>query len=207
MPLANGGYRPPVHVIRRVTTTAGKVLYEYRHDAVPRVLRDDVVAMMNHMMSATLEAGTGTAADFGWPAAGKTGTSQKSRDAWFVGYTSNLTTGVWFGNDDGTPMKNVTGGSLPAKAWHDFMAAAHKGVPVAGLPGGRWNPVPTGSIGGGDSAPLVAEQAPGVPRPVSRVGGGDGARRTGGPVPPADVGAAPRSGERRRTLFDVLLGN
>ncbi len=209
VPLANGGYRPPVHVIQRVTTTGGKVLYEYRHDAVPRVLRDDVVAMMNHMMSATLKAGTGKAADFGWPAAGKTGTSQKSRDAWFVGYTSNLTTGVWFGNDDGTPMKNVTGGSLPAKAWHDFMAAAHKGVPVAGLPGGRWSPVPTGSISADNGpVPQVSGQPANVPRPVQRVGGGDAVvQRSGGPVPPADVGAAPNSGERRRTLFDVLLGN
>ena len=90
--------------------------------------------MMNAMMRRTVEDGTATKAAFAWPSAGKTGTSQKSRDAWFVGYTANLTTGVWFGNDDGTPMKKVTGGALPALAWHEFMVAAHKGVPVAKLP-------------------------------------------------------------------------
>jgi penicillin-binding protein 1A len=59
--------------------------------------------MMNAMMTETISRGTARKAAFGWPAAGKTGTSQKSRDAWFVGYTANLTTGVWFGNDDGKP--------------------------------------------------------------------------------------------------------
>ena len=124
VPFANGGYRPPVHFIRRVTTTSGEVLYEYRHDGVPRVIRAEIAGMMNAMMSKTIERGTARRANFGWPSAGKTGTSQKSRDAWFVGYTSNLTTGVWFGNDDGTPTKNVTGGSMPAIAWKEFMIAA-----------------------------------------------------------------------------------
>ena len=64
------------------------------------------------------------------PAAGKTGTTQDSRDALFVGYTADLVCGVWFGNDDDSPMKNVTGGTLPAHAWHDFMTAATRGMPV-----------------------------------------------------------------------------
>ena len=87
--------------------------------------------MMNSMMTSTVETGTAKKAAFAWPAAGKTGTSQNSRDAWFIGYTANLTTGVWFGNDDGKPMKKVTGGALPAQAWHEFMVAAHEGVPIA----------------------------------------------------------------------------
>src|SRR5690606_2938123 len=106
--------------------------------------RPEHVAMMNAMMTGTLEYGTARNAAFGWPAAGKTGTSQNSRDAWFIGYTANLTTGVWFGNDDGKPMRNVTGGSLPAIAWKEFMTAAHKGLPVARLPGGIWT-APTGA--------------------------------------------------------------
>ncbi len=200
VPLANGGYRPPVHVIQRVTTTSGKVLYEYKHDGIARVLEPGVVGMMNHMMAKTLEAGTGKSANFGWPAAGKTGTSQESRDAWFVGYTSNLTTGVWFGNDDGRPTKNVTGGSLPAAAWRAFMMPAHKGVPVAKLPG-TWNPEPEAVAYPGDSE-LLPESVGAVPA------AGETPRRLGRPIPPVDVGetrAAQR--DRPRTLFDLLTGN
>lgn len=206
VPFANGGYRPPVHFVRRVTTTSGKVLYEYRHDGVPRVIRQETVGMMNAMMSKTIERGTARNAAFGWPAAGKTGTSQNSRDAWFVGYTSNLTTGVWFGNDDGSPTKNVTGGSLPAIAWKEFMIAAHDGVPVAGLPGGWSGGLPTND----DDTP--------VPRPreaVARTGAADDGRgftqageRTGSvnrPVPPADVGANKTSG-KKTTILDIIFG-
>ena len=67
-------------------------------------------------------------------AAGKTGTSQDFRDAWFIGYTSNLVTGVWLGNDDNSPTKKATGGGLPVEIWSRFMKAAHQGVPVAALP-------------------------------------------------------------------------
>ncbi len=101
----------------------------------------EAVGQMNAMMAETMVDGTARKAAFAWPAAGKTGTSQNSRDAWFVGYTANLTTGVWFGNDDGAPMKKVTGGALPAMAWHEFMVAAHEGVPVAQLPG-SWKSAP-----------------------------------------------------------------
>jgi penicillin-binding protein 1A len=70
----------------------------------------------------------------GWVAAGKTGTSQDFRDAWFIGYTANLVTGVWLGNDDNSPTKKATGGGLPVEVWTRFMKAAHQGVPVAALP-------------------------------------------------------------------------
>ena len=72
----------------------------------------------------------------GRPAAGKTGTTQKFRDAWFVGYTANYVAGVWVGNDDGTPMKGVTGGSLPADIWKAMMMEAHLKNRPAPLPGG-----------------------------------------------------------------------
>ena len=139
VPFANGGYRPEVHIIRRVTTTDGKVLYENTTGVGPRVVRPEIVGMMNAMMTGAVEKGTAKKAAFAWPAAGKTGTSQNSRDAWFVGFTANLTTGVWLGNDDGKPMKKVTGGALPALAWHEFMVAAHEGVPMVALPG-SWKP-------------------------------------------------------------------
>jgi len=91
---------------------------------------------MNDMLQATVEMGTGVkAAIAGWPAGGKTGTSQNFRDAWFIGYTANLTAGVWVGNDSDAPTKHASGGSVPAEIWGKFMTKAHSGVPVAQLPG------------------------------------------------------------------------
>ena len=93
------------------------------------------VAMMNTMMHETLVSGTARKAEIpGWIAAGKTGTSQDFRDAWFMGYTANLVTGVWLGNDDNSPTKKATGGGLPVEVWTRFMRAAHQNVPVAALP-------------------------------------------------------------------------
>ena len=185
VPFANGGYRPEVHFIRRITTVKGKVLYERASGNVTRVLSPAVVGMMNAMMTETLAAGTARKAAFAWPAAGKTGTSQNSRDAWFIGYTSNLTTGVWFGNDDGKPMKHVTGGALPALAWHEFMVAAHEGVPVARLPGG-W------SGGAGVGAP---------PTPAVAVGSENSASQTTARRPKADVknASSPRNSDPTET--------
>ena len=91
--------------------------------------------MMNTMMQETLRTGTARKAELpGWMAAGKTGTSQDFRDAWFIGYTANLVTGVWLGNDDNSPTRKATGGGLPVEIWTRFMRAAHQGVPVATLP-------------------------------------------------------------------------
>jgi penicillin-binding protein 1A len=70
-------------------------------------------------------------------AAGKTGTSQDFRDAWFIGYTANLVTGVWLGNDDNSPTKKATGGGLPVEVWTSFMKAAHQGVAAVPLPGSQ----------------------------------------------------------------------
>src|SRR5690606_5279433 len=92
------------------------------------------VSAMQSMLSDAVEAGTGRAARIGRPAAGKTGTSQDFRDAWFIGFTAELVTGVWVGNDNSAPMKSVTGGGMPARLWHDFMKEALKGVPARPLP-------------------------------------------------------------------------
>ncbi|MET3793559.1 transglycosylase domain-containing protein [Aquamicrobium terrae] len=230
VPFANGGYRPQVHFVRRVTTVKGKVLYEYNGGSAPRVLKPEIVGMMNAMMAGTVEAGTARKAAFAWPSAGKTGTSQNSRDAWFVGYTANLTTGVWFGNDDARPMKKVTGGALPAQAWHEFMVAAHEGVPVARLPGGwqpGWQPsqpapvqdapiaMPPAAVGrSANPAPQPAAPAPAaVPRPsVPVAGGGRPAMPSDGgstasikrPVPPGDVGGPMKKGTT--SILDILTG-
>jgi penicillin-binding protein 1A len=142
-PFMNGGYKATPHVIKRVTTVSGKVLYENTYDAPPRVLSEKIAAQMNAMMAGVITRGTGKNARLpGWQVAGKTGTTQSFRDALFVGYTANLTTGVWFGNDDGTSMKKVTGGGLPAKAWSQFMIAAHDGVAPAPLFGLGTNTAP-----------------------------------------------------------------
>src|SRR5260370_20498815 len=94
--------------------------------------------MMNTMMQETLLSGTARKAEIpGWMAAGKTGTSQDFRDAWFIGYTANLVTGVWLGNDDNSPTRKATGGGLPVEVWTRFMKAAHQGVAAAPLPGSQ----------------------------------------------------------------------
>jgi len=211
VPFANGGYRPDVHFVQRITTTDGEVLYEFTGGNNPRVLRSDVVGMMNSMMTDTVETGTAKKAAFAWPAAGKTGTSQKSRDAWFVGYTANLTTGVWFGNDDGAPMKKVTGGALPAQAWHEFMVAAHEGVPVAALPG-TWRKGDGGDVARPD-APVVdnTDSFPQAPAAEQAQSAGNETQVQDEPTssirrmtPPGDVGQpAPR---RSTSILDILTG-
>jgi len=133
---ANGGMGVSPHVIEKITDSKGKLLYSRSDTPIGRVVDAHDVAMMNAMMAETLTIGTAKRASLpGWPAAGKTGTSQDFRDAWFIGYTAHLVTGVWLGNDDGAPTRHVTGGSLPVDIWSRFMRAAHQGLPVASLPG------------------------------------------------------------------------
>jgi penicillin-binding protein 1A len=134
-PFANGGTAIAPHVVERVHTAAGKTLYTRVAPNFGRVVEARYVGMMNAMMHETLTSGTAHAAQLaGWPAAGKTGTSQEFRDAWFIGYTGHLVTGVWLGNDDPTPTRKATGGGLPVEIWSRFMKPAHQGVPIAALP-------------------------------------------------------------------------
>lgn len=134
-PFANGGLGVSPHVVTKIRTNEGKVLYTRPTDALSQVIEPRNVAMMNTMMQETLISGTARKAEIpGWTAAGKTGTSQDYRDAWFIGYTANLVTGVWLGNDDNSPTKKATGGGLPVEVWTRFMRSAHQGVPVASLP-------------------------------------------------------------------------
>src|SRR6185312_11516002 len=104
VPFANGGIAVAPHVIDKVRTAGGKLIYRARNPGLGRVIDDRNVAMMNQMMQETLNSGTARkAALAGIPAAGKTGTSQDYRDAWFIGYTGHLVAGVWLGNDDNSP--------------------------------------------------------------------------------------------------------
>jgi penicillin-binding protein 1A len=137
-PFANGGHGVTPHVVTKIRTAEGKVLYSRPTDQLGQAIDPRHVAMMNTMMQETLLSGTARKAEIpGWMAAGKTGTSQDFRDAWFIGYTANLVTGVWLGNDDNSPTKKATGGGLPVEVWTRFMRSAHQGVPVAGLPNSR----------------------------------------------------------------------
>ena len=125
-PFANGGQGVLPHVITRVKNGDGKVLYQRQHSTFGQVVSAADVGAMNDMLTATITSGTGKqAAIEGHMAAGKTGTTQSFRDAWFIGYTGHYVGGVWIGNDDGTRMKKVTGGTLPAKLWHEIMLYAH----------------------------------------------------------------------------------
>jgi penicillin-binding protein 1A len=116
------------------------------------------------MMQETLLSGTAHKAELpGWMAAGKTGTSQDFRDAWFIGYTANLVTGVWLGNDDSSPTKKATGGGLPVEIWTRFMKAAHQGVPVAPLPASQQSGGMLATIAQSISPPTNAAVTPPAP--------------------------------------------
>ncbi len=144
---ANGGFAISPHVVERIRTADGKTLYERSAQPLGRIVDDRYIGMMNTMMQQTLLSGTARSASLpGWQAAGKTGTSQDYRDAWFIGYTSHLVTGVWLGNDDNSPTRRAVGGGLPVEIWSRFMKVAHAGIAPAPLPGlrdGSWfNPAP-----------------------------------------------------------------
>src|SRR5262245_44757818 len=138
--------------------------------------------MMNAMMRETLRIGTAQRAQIGtWAAAGKTGTSQDFRDAWFVGYTAHLVTGVWLGNDDSSPTRKLTGGGLPVEIWSRVMKLGHQSVPVAALPGTGLN------FGMSSITPTMPPTMPWSPPSAGPVA----AVTPGAPVPPAPIGARP----------------
>jgi penicillin-binding protein 1A len=214
VPFANGGIGVQPHIISKVRTADGKLLYARKGSSNGRVIAPEYVAMMNAMLEQTLAIGTAKKADLpGWEAAGKTGTSQDYRDAWFVGYTSQLVTGVWLGNDDNSPTKKASGANLPVDIWSRYMREALKGMTVAGLPGGVWR---SESLLGGAAAALWPQPAPAeAPRqqtqhldvsnpqaPVVVVGPPPGFSepqerqdaREDAPVPPEDIPDARRRG-------------
>ncbi|HET6222629.1 MAG TPA: penicillin-binding transpeptidase domain-containing protein, partial [Dongiaceae bacterium] len=151
----NEGYGVWPHGIAEIRDDGGTVLYHREGSGPGRVVQPPQVAQMIDLMSGVIQSsyGTGRSARLGRPAAGKTGTGQDFRDASFVGFTAELVTGVWVGNDDNSPMKKVTGGGLPALLWHGFMAAALDGEPARALP------MP--------SAAEIAAVIPGVDAPIS----------------------------------------
>ena len=135
--LANRGRAVWPHGIKEIRDASGRVLYRRAGSGPGNVIAPKHLDALNLMLAGVIARGTGRAARIERPAAGKTGTSQEFRDAWFIGYTAELITGVWLGNDDGSAMKRVTGGGLPARLWRDYMTAALKGLPPRPLPRAR----------------------------------------------------------------------
>ena len=183
VPFANGGNLVAPYVVKRVTTRSGKVLYERKGDGLGQVVSNEALGEMNQLFRAVLRQGTGTKAQFGnFDIGGKTGTSQDYRDAWFIGFTPYLTAGVWLGNDDNTPTKQVTGGSLPAIIWRDVMEPAHLGLSPLQLPG-------------------TPEQQQQEPTTVAQTDASNAEGNT-----PDVINAPPQMDEKPKTLFDLLFG-
>ena len=125
---ANEGLKRPAYIIENITDTSNTVLYRRTHTSAERVYAVPYARQMTSMLRDVIQTGTGHGARLGSrAAAGKTGTSQDFRDAWFVGFTADYTTGVWMGNDDNSPMNKITGGLLPVDVWKSFMLKVHKG--------------------------------------------------------------------------------
>ena len=121
---ASGGYKVEPYAIERIESSRGKVLYSAPRTRVEKVLETDIAATMTAMLKTVVKHGTGMAANIGKPCAGKTGTTDDYKDAWFVGYTPSIATGVWVGNDDNSRMGGLTGGTVPASIWKNVMLKA-----------------------------------------------------------------------------------
>ena len=136
VPFARGGMSVETYAIEKIEDGRGNVLYAHQPKAGTRLLSQKVARDMTHMLYQVIATGTGARANLGnRQAVGKTGTTNDWRDAWFIGYTAQVTAGVWVGNDDFQSMEKVTGGGLPAEIWKTFMVAAHQGQPAIKLDG------------------------------------------------------------------------
>ncbi|HYF45191.1 MAG TPA: transglycosylase domain-containing protein, partial [Acidimicrobiales bacterium] len=177
--IANRGVRQRVTPILRVLDRRGNVLEDHTAPEGEAVLDPIVADTVSDVLQGVIQGGTGEAADIGRPAAGKTGTAQDYRAAWFAGYTPQLSTAVWMGYSDvPRPLEgikglgSVTGGSFPAQTWQRFMAQAHEGVPVIGFvpPGPLPDLVPTAGEPAPE-APVPPAPAPPAPEPFSASAG------------------------------------
>jgi len=141
---ASGGLKTQAYGIEEIRALQGQLLYSHAKDEPAREQLFDrkAVETLNSMLQGVVTRGTGRRAQLDYTnSVGKTGTSSNYRDAWFMGFTGQYIAGVWLGNDDFSPMARVTGGSFPAQAWHDFMAAAHHTDNIPTIPGLDPHPV------------------------------------------------------------------
>jgi penicillin-binding protein 1A len=194
---ANGGYRAYPYFVTEVDDLGGHVLYRRGDPKPQRVIASHVDKDLVAMLYGVVTSGTGRGAALaGHEAAGKTGTTQDYHDAWFVGFTHDYVTTVWIGNDDSSPMRNVTGGTIPATIWHDVMTYAEKGLPSTPLD--RSPPQPATDITSLDQTMGVDTES------------GDGVTLPSGvqedrPSEDAEHGATEDNGDRGG-FFDWLFG-
>jgi penicillin-binding protein 1A len=170
--IAAGGEKITPYGVEQIRTKRGEVLYQHQQGEPHMVVDSDAVAQLDDSLQAVVNYGTGKAAALGGErVAGKTGTTQDYRDAWFVGYTGRLVTGVWMGNDDNTPMNKVAGGGLPARLWRTYMASASNSGDERNMGSQGYTARQLGNFekflgnlfGGSESAP--APSAPSAPEP------------------------------------------
>ena len=162
----NGGKSVTAHGLLEVRTGNGEVVWRFDRDGPkPRqVLSAQVALDMNMMMNKAAEEGTGRRAILnGIRIAGKTGTTNNYRDAWFVGFTGNLVGGVWIGNDDYQSTNRMTGGSLPAMTWQPIMTYAHQGIEIKPIPGIESGP---GPVAQARPPAAGADKTPAAPPPL-----------------------------------------
>jgi penicillin-binding protein 1A len=192
---ANGGKRAKPYAAMEVKNSAGEVIYRHDDEKPEQVLSTQVVADMNFMLNKVVEEGTGKRAQLeGIKVAGKSGTTNAYRDAWFVAYTGNYVGAVWYGNDDHTSTNKMTGGSLPAMTWHDVMETAHQGIELKPMPGLKDGNRPAVQASSAAGAPVNA--AASAAGKISRrsfevIGSLNGLFRT---VEPATAANAPKPG-------------
>jgi penicillin-binding protein 1A len=171
----NGGYAVQPYGVIEIRDSQNTVLFRRETGgAYAHMIGGEALGDLNELLRGVVERGTGRAAQIGRPVAGKTGTTSDYRDAWFIGYTPDLVSAVWVGNDDNSPTRKVSGAGLPAQIWRSFMADAMKGLPVSELPQAPsrgfslpslWDRI-VGSFGGGSPAP--GRNTPSAPPPPPR---------------------------------------
>ena len=126
---ANGGFRVRPYSVERVENSRGVTIYENSGPKIVKVINFETAAGMTYMLRKVVEVGTGKAANFAQNVAGKTGTTNDYRDAWFVGFTPDIVTGVWVGNDNNSKLPGITGGAMPARVFSDYMKVASQNFP------------------------------------------------------------------------------
>jgi penicillin-binding protein 1A len=166
---ANGGHKVTAYGLEAIKTARGRVLYQHRVEPEPQVIANPALGYMDQMLRGVITSGTGThAAVPGYDLAGKTGTTSDYKDAWFCGFSGGVTTVVWMGRDDSTPMVRVAGGGAPAELWRAYMRTALPRLHAQPIPPGPPAPPPPPTLAapGPDAVPAVP--APASPQPTTR---------------------------------------